>query len=106
MFGGDYSEARLCGDNAMAVDFYFPDEGTVIEIALGLKNPNTEFEKDILKAVIAKSMGHHIDRLLFVSKPGGCRKCRQPGRQRVRDWLETEHSISTDVSDLEIPVDE
>jgi len=105
LFGADFSEARLCGDNAMAVDFYFPDEGTIVEIALGLKNPNTEFEKDILKAVIAKSMGHRVERLLFISKPGGSGKCRQPGRQRVRDWLEDEHSISTEVLDLGAAVD-
>ena len=47
-FGEDYSEQKICGDNSMAGDFYFPEEQTVVEIALGIKNPNTEFEKDIL----------------------------------------------------------
>ena len=90
----------------MAVDFYFPSEGTIVEIALGLRNPNTEFEKDILKAVIAKSLGHRVEKLLFISKPGGSRKCRQPGRRRVREWLDEEHAISTEVLDLEItPID-
>jgi hypothetical protein len=28
IFGRDYSEARLCGDNKLALDFYFPEEET------------------------------------------------------------------------------
>ncbi len=52
--GQDFTEKKICGDNAFAVDFYFPDEATIVEVALGLPNPNTEFEKDVLKALMAQ----------------------------------------------------
>jgi hypothetical protein len=31
--GRDYSEAKLCGDNNLSMDFYFPEEETVVEFA-------------------------------------------------------------------------
>ena len=48
-FSRDYSEAKLCGDNKLAMDFYFPDEETVVEVAALLGGPNSEYEKDIFK---------------------------------------------------------
>src|SRR6059058_1582682 len=48
-FGTDYSETRMCGETSFAADFYFPEEATIVEVALGLPNPASEFEKDILK---------------------------------------------------------
>ena len=100
-FGEDFSEKSICGDNSLAVDFYFPDEGTIVEIALGLKNPNTEFEKDILKAVLAKQLEFKVSRLVLISKPGGNKKCNQPGRQAMREWLEHSQKIKIKVVDLE-----
>src|SRR5690554_1625680 len=47
-FRKDFSEKKICGSNSLAVDFYFPEDGVIVEVALGLKNPNTEYEKDIL----------------------------------------------------------
>src|SRR5258708_361459 len=41
-FGQDYSEKKLCGDNNLAIDFYFPDEGTAVEVAGMLGAPNSE----------------------------------------------------------------
>jgi len=84
----------------LAVDFYFPDEATIVEVALGIKNPNTEYEKDILKAVMAKSLGTRVNKLLFIAKPGGVKKCNQPGRIAVKEWLRRTHSIEVDVLDL------
>ena len=99
-FGEDFSEKNICGDNSLAVDFYFPEEGTIVEIALGLKNPNTEYEKDILKAVMAKNLDHNVSNLVFVSKPGGAKKCNQPGRKAVREWLENSQGIKISVMDI------
>ncbi len=99
-FGEDFSEKKICGDNSLAVDFYFPDEGAIVESALGLKKQNTEYEKDILKAVMAKNCGNKVSSLIFVSKPGGTKKCNQPGRQAVREWLECFQGIKIKVVDL------
>jgi hypothetical protein len=68
-YGKDYAEARLCGENSLAVDYYFPDEETIVEIALGLPNPASEFEKDVLKALMAKELNHKVEHLLFISHP-------------------------------------
>jgi hypothetical protein len=40
VFGQGYSEKKLCGDNNLAIDFYFPDEATAVEIAGMLGAPN------------------------------------------------------------------
>jgi hypothetical protein len=41
-FGVDFSEKKICGPNSFAVDFYIPEESTIIEVALGLPNPASE----------------------------------------------------------------
>ena len=99
-FGKDYSEKNICGNNSLAVDFYFPEESIIVEIALGLKNPNTEYEKDILKALMAKNIGHNVNKLIFISKPGGKKKCKQPGRIAVKEWLLNSNAIELEVWDL------
>ena len=101
LFGSDYSEQKICGSNSMAVDFYFPNEATIVEIALGLKNPNTEFEKDILKALMARSLGNKVKKLVFICKPGGQKKSKQPGRSAMIDWLENHNGLSVEVWDLD-----
>lgn len=99
-FGEDLSEQKLCGDNSLAVDFYFEKEATIVEIAFGLPNPGSEFEKDVLKAILAKKRGTRVDRLFFISRPGGKRKCAQPGRAAVANWLNRAHRIRIEVHDL------
>ena len=69
--GKDYAEKRICGDNNLAVDYYIEQEQTVIEIALSLRNPNCEFERDILKVLMAQEAGVSVKRLILLAKPGG-----------------------------------
>lgn len=99
-FGSDYSEKRLCGASAFAVDFYFPEERTIVEIALGLPNPASEFEKDILKALVAKEHGSAVERLLFISRPGAIRRCQQPGRTLLSEWAAAKHGLRIEVEEL------
>lgn len=100
-FGINYSEKKICGPNSLAVDFYFPDEATIVEIALGVKKPNSEFEKDILKALMAKAEGNPVNRLVYIAKPGGVKKCNQPGRKAFRSWVLEHHKIKIEVFDLD-----
>lgn len=99
-FGKDFSEKNICGPNSLAVDFYFPKDGVIVEVALGLKYPNTEYEKDILKALMAKELGNYVDKLVFITKPGGIKKCNQPGRKAVKDWLLESNQIEVEVLEL------
>lgn len=101
LFGANYAEQPICGDNRLCVDYYFPDEGTVVEVALGLFKPKTEYEKDVLKAIMAVEAGHRVDRLFFICKPNGIKKCAQPGRQAVADWVEQKYGIRVEVHDLD-----
>lgn len=95
------AEQKICGKNSLEVDFYFPDEATIVEIALGLPNPGSEFEKDILKALMAKELGHKVDRLVFISRPGAAKKCQQPGRAAMIDWAREKHGLWIEVRDLD-----
>lgn len=99
-FINDYSEKKICGENSLAVDFYFPEEQTIVEVALGLPNPATEFEKDVLKAIMAQEMGQLVARLVFISRPGAAKKCSQPGRSAVKAWAKAKHDLAIEVHDL------
>jgi hypothetical protein len=100
-FGQDYAERKVCGETSLAVDFYFPEEATIVEVALGLPNAGSEFEKDVLKAVMAQELGNPVRRLVFISRPGGARKCAQPGRAAVIHWALAKHQLQIEVLELE-----
>ena len=85
-FGTDHSEAKACKSAGFAFDFYFRDEETVVEIALGLRNPNSEFERDIFKCLLALDDGCIVKRLLFIAKPGALAQYSSPGRKAIVDY--------------------
>ena len=101
LFGTEVREQKICGNNSLTVDFYFDREATIVEVALGLSNPGSEFEKDVLKAIMAQANRIKVDRLFFISRPGAEKRCRQPGRKAVADWLERSHGIRIEVHELE-----
>lgn len=100
LFGRDFSERRICGETSFAVDFYFPEEATIVEIALGLPNSQSEFEKDVLKAIIAQENGSEVRRLFFISRAGAQKKCSQPGRATIMKWALENHALQIEVHDL------
>ncbi len=102
LFGMDLAEQRICGDNGLCVDYYFREEGTIVEIALGLRNPLSEFERDILKAIMAKEAGYPVRRLLFLSKPGATKRCSQPGARAIADWAERIHGVAIEIQELRV----
>lgn len=99
--GVDYSEKRISGDNKLAVDFYVESEATVIEVALSLRNPNCEFERDLLKALMARDEGFQVERLVFLSKPGGVQRLGQPSAQAIIQWAARNHDLAVEVVDFE-----
>lgn len=103
LLAGDFAEKKICGKSAFAVDVYFADEAVILEVALGLGKPNSEYEKDILKAVMAKELGNPVKHLFFVSKPGATSRCLQPGRVAIKAWAERLHGISIRIHELGIP---
>lgn len=102
-FGHNYSEAKLCGDNKLAVDFYFPEEETVVEVAGMLSAPNSEYEKDIFKCLLAQEKGATIHRLVFIAKPGAAKVQNQPGRLAIAQFVLNHFNIQIIVEELVDP---
>jgi len=102
-FGRDYSEARLCGETSLAIDFYFPDEETAVEIAGMLGAPNSEYEKDIFKCILAKDRGARIAKLVFIAKPGSAKVHNQPGRRAIAQFVQRQFGIEISLEELVNP---
>src|SRR5712691_9463412 len=96
----DYAEKRVCGENNLCVDYYLPDEETIIEVALGLRNPTSEYERDIWKAIMAHDSGYTVSHLLFSSKPGARKRLEQPGAAAIRSWAERHCGIKVEIREL------
>jgi hypothetical protein len=82
-FGADFAEQTICGQNRLCVDYYFRGSHDR-RIAMGLRNPNSEFERDVLKAIMAQDAGHTVRHLAFIAKPGATKKCSQPSARAHR----------------------
>ena len=99
-FGADFAEQKICGQNGLCVDYYFPEEATIVEIAMGLRNPNSEFERDVLKAIMSQDAGHTVRQLAFIAKPGATKKCSQPSARAVIDWAARAHGLTITVHEI------
>ncbi len=99
-FGQDFSEARICADTGLRVDYYFPDEQAIVEIAFSLRNSASEFERDLLKAVVAQESGCAVTRLVFICKPGGEGRHQAPASQAFIRWVGEKRGISVEICDI------
>src|SRR5258708_7188360 len=98
--GADLAEACICGANKLSVDFFVAHEGTIIEIELGARNPHTNFERDIFKALLARDTGFRVDRLIIVGKPGTLKRLRTPDAKAIANWVTKHQGLEIDVFDL------
>ena len=103
IFGHNYCEAKLCGDNKLAVDFYFPEEETVVEVAGMLSASNSEYEKDIFKCLLAQEKGATIRKLVFLAKPGAAKVQNQPGRSAIAQFVLSHFDLQITVEELVDP---
>lgn len=102
--GEGFDEQMICGpDNQMRVDFYIPKESTVIEIALNLDNPNSEYERDLFKVILAKKTGHSITTLILVGCHGAINRQNSPSSQAMRSLLHEDYQISVVIQELNSP---
>jgi hypothetical protein len=102
-FGADYSEKVVCKGAGFRFDFYFPDEGTAIEFAFGLHNPNSEFERDILKCILAIEDGCPVKKLVLVGKPGAILRLSAPAPKVIVTLVGKRFDIVVEVLELRIP---
>jgi hypothetical protein len=99
-FGRDYAEKQISGDIKSAVDFYIPEEKTIIEVALTLRVPLSEFHKDIFKALLARDRGVEVEHLVFVAKPGARKRHQEPALQAIIHWIRKHYSINVTIEEL------
>jgi hypothetical protein len=98
------SEKPLYVKSNSKFDFYIPGEQTVIEVALSLRSPTTEFEKDILKVLIFNqkhSIEERIKKLIFIGKIGAVEKCKQGLRLDMIAWAKEIHCLEIEVKDIQ-----
>lgn len=100
IFGQDYSEKKACDDANFIIDFYFPDEATAVEIALGLDKPLSEYERDIFKCLLARESGCQVTRLVFISKPGASQRQSAPGPKAIADLVKRHFGLQTEILEL------
>ena len=100
--GIDYSEKAVCSTTNSRFDYYFPDEGVVIEFAFGLRNPNSEFERDILKCLLAIDDGQTVKKLILMGKPGSKDRLKAPAPKAIITLAKKQFDISIEVLELQI----
>ena len=99
-FGEDYSEKKISGKIKSAVDFFIPDEATIVEIAMSLKVPMSEFHKDIFKALLAIDNGIEVGKILFICKPGGIKRHSEPASVAIIEWLKKNYRVEIEIREL------
>ena len=99
-FGADYAERQLCTGTKFAVAFYFPDEATAVELAFGMHNPISEYERDLFKCFLAIDAGYAIRKLLFITKPNGYRKLQEPAPRAIAAWAKKHVGLEIDILEL------
>jgi hypothetical protein len=81
-------------------DFYVQSEATAIEIALSIRNPVSEYEKDIFKALLAKESGLPLERLILIGKSGSVKTRNMPGSKAIREWVAGKHGITVEIREI------
>jgi hypothetical protein len=81
-------------------NFYIPSEQTAIEIALSIRNPVSEYEKDIFKGLMARDSGLPLERLILVGKSGSVKLRNSPGSKAIRDWAWEKHKLKVEVHEI------
>ena len=100
--GRDFAECSLTSSHGARVDYWFPEERTILEIAFGLRNPLSEFERDVLKAVMARAAGVSVEHLVLLAKPGAHSRLKAPWFRAVIRWARSQ-GITVHVRELAYP---
>jgi hypothetical protein len=100
-FGEDCWEKCISGNTKFAVDFWFPDEMTVVEFAFDIGGASgSEFYRDIFKVLLAIDCGRKVENLVFVSKPGAIRRHSEPASKAITEWLERNYGVKITIIEL------
>ena len=81
-------------------DYYIESEQAAVEIALSLRNPLSEFEKDVFKAILAKKNGLPLRSLILIGKKGAAKRLGAPGPSAIIAWAARDQGVTIEVKDL------
>jgi hypothetical protein len=60
----------------------------------------TELDKDIFKCLLAKEAGKHVEKLVFVVKPGGETRQGSPGQKAIRELVAQKFGLGIEIFEL------
>ena len=101
IFGADFSERTACGSAGFRFDFFFPEEAVVVEFAFGLHNPISEFERDVLKCLLAIDDGCSVKRLMLVGKPGAISRLSAPAPRAIISFVKRRFNLTVELYELQ-----
>jgi hypothetical protein len=101
-FGSDYSEKIVCKAAKSRFDFFFPDEGTVVEFAFGLHNPISEFERDVFKCLLAIEDGSSVKKLILIGKPGAIARLNAPAPKAIIELVAKRFNLAVEILELQM----
>ena len=93
-------QERVAPGVQYSFDFYIPSEQTAVEIALSIRNPVSEFEKDIFKAILAKDSGKPVRKLVLIGKQGSVKVRNGTGPTAIKCWALRNYDIEVDVREI------
>jgi len=93
-------QESVCDGTKLTFDFYFPDEKTAVEIALSLGNPQTEFERDIFKAILANDGGKPVAKLVLIGRSGSVKRHNRGDSLAIVKLVKAHHNIDVEVREL------
>ncbi len=67
---------------------------------MSLRNPLSEFEKDIFKAILANDGGLPVEQLLLIGKRGAAKRLGAEGPKAIIEWAKKQCGITVEVRDL------
>lgn len=100
VLGKTYIEQKICDPTNQCVDFYVPEESTIIEVELSLYNVHTNLDRDIFKALIAKDTGHSVSTLLLIGKEPAKERHTQPASRALIDFVKRHHDLNVVIEDI------
>jgi len=103
ILGKSYVEQKICEPTGQCVDFYVPEEATIIEVELSLYNVHTNLDRDIFKALLAKDAGHSVSTLLLVGKEPAKERHTQPASRALIDFVKRHHDLNVVIEDIRKP---
>ena len=103
LFGSDFSEKAACTSAGFRFDFFFPEECVAVEFAFGLHNPNSEFERDIFKCMLAIEDGCSVKRLMLIGKPGAIARLSAPAPKAIIAFVGKRFDLTVHVFELQRP---